>query len=461
MRRGHLIVAALLVVVLGSGAAAALVWRPEIAPVERRSAPVADQGTLRRGAQLAALGDCITCHTAPGGATFAGGQPILTPFGTIYATNITPDAETGIGRWSEDAFKRALRAGIDREGRHLYPAFPYDHFTLLSDADIAALYAYVMSRPAVRQPNRDNELRFPYAWRPLLAGWKFLFLRKGPYKADPAADEVASRGAYLVEGIGHCGACHTPRNALGAEKTTRAFAGGDAEGWRAFTINASSPSPVPWDRDSLYAYLRQGYHGRHGVARGPMGAVANNLASAPDSDVFAIATYVAAVMGEPDAERRAKGETLARLRPDQPGQRPQSAGSQTVASGPATGEGDVIYASACASCHDAGRPVPFGGLDLSLSTAVSAGSARNFMNVVVAGLAPADGARGAIMPGFAAVLSDEQLVALAAAVRKRFARKGSWNGVEADIAAARQLAAGEGSALSAAANPAQPRNEER
>lgn len=419
-----------------------LVTRPEIPPITPKRLPVPDAALLHRGAELAALGDCITCHTAPSGKTFAGGRAIQTPFGIIHSTNITPDEDTGIGRWSEAAFDRAMREGVDRHGRHLYPAFPYDHFTLVSDDDNHALYAYLMTRTAVRAPPRPNELPFPLSWRPMLAGWKLLFLRNGPFVPDPGRDAVHNRGAYLVEGIGHCGACHTPRNALGAERSKQAFGGGDAEGWRAFNLDGASPSPVPWSEDSLYAYLRQGWHGLHGVARGPMAPVTDSLASVSDADVRAIASYVAEQIGRPSPGRRQQGDALAAKAAGQasaPGARPQSAGSQTFAPPVSDRPGASIYAGACASCHDAGRPVPYGGLNLALSTAVSADSSRNFVNIVLGGIAPADGKRGPIMPPFAASLSDRQLIALSDEVRRRFGDKPAWLDTAGEISRARRM----------------------
>jgi mono/diheme cytochrome c family protein len=238
---------------------------PAIDPVDSDRKVDFDSSLIQQGANLAALGDCSTCHTAPSGEAFAGGFPLPTPFGTIYSTNITPDPETGIGRWSEAAFQRAMRRGVDRDGRHLYPAFPYDHFTLVSDEDNKALYAFLMTRQPVRAPARANKLPFPLNIRPVLAGWKLLFLRDGPFKPDPAHDSVWNRGAYLAQGIGHCGACHTPRNFLGAEKTGQFFTGGEAEGWHAFAINAATYSPIPWNAASLKVYLRQGWHVLHGA----------------------------------------------------------------------------------------------------------------------------------------------------------------------------------------------------
>src|SRR5947209_17032374 len=171
---------------------------------------------IKRGGELAALGYCASCHTAEAGKPFAGGRPLATPFGTIYGTNITPDPETGISLWSQAAFNRAMRDGVDRAGRDLYPAFPYDHFTKLADEDLTALYAFLMTREPVNAPNPGNELAFPYNVRPLLAGWKLLYLNKDVVAPDKGKSAEWNRGAYLVEALSHCGACATPAGRLGA-----------------------------------------------------------------------------------------------------------------------------------------------------------------------------------------------------------------------------------------------------
>ena len=397
---------------------------------------------LQRGANLAALGNCNTCHTAPNGQPFSGGQPLRTPFGTIYSTNITPDPQTGIGRWSQEAFRRAMREGVDREGRHLYPAFPFDHFTLASDEDDKALYAFLMTRRPVRAMAPANELPFPLNERPVLAAWKLLFLRAGTFRPDASHDAIWNRGAYLAQGIAHCGACHTPRNTFGAEDTSQTFAGGEAEGWRAFAINAASSSPIPWDADSLYAYLRQGWHGLHGVAQGPMGPVTDNFASVADDDVKAIAVYIASMMGEPMPERRQQGAALvAAAKLSSTGAKPRWGGSQTVPPQMASDPGAAIYASACASCHESGRPVPYGGIGLSLSTVINGESSRNLLNLVLGGVPAADGVRAPIMPGFSGTMTDQQMIELASYLRSTFSKKPAWADTAAQLREARgQLA---------------------
>jgi mono/diheme cytochrome c family protein len=404
------------VVVILVAAGVALVWRPAIDRVPRPAAVSFDLALIKRGSELAAIGNCTTCHTAPGGRAFAGGLGVATLFGTIYSTNITPDEATGIGTWSEEALRRALREGVDRAGRHLYPAFPYDHFTLVSDFDIKALYAFLMTREPVAAKAPENTLPFPLNLRPLLAGWKLLFLRAGPYQIDPNQSTEWNIGAYLANGLAHCGACHTPHNALGAEENHRSFAGGEVAGWTAYALDAASPAPVPWDAAALSFYLHNGWHRDHGVAGGPMSEVTENLSAVPAADARAIATYLAS-------------------RPSKPSEgRPRLAGASRAQ---ADSPGAAIYAAACASCHDGSRAPPFGGIDLARSTGPSGPDARNVINLVLWGL-PAQGEqRRPIMPGFAATLTDRQLGDLLAYVRARFSDKPPWTDVGKDIREAR------------------------
>jgi mono/diheme cytochrome c family protein len=425
----------------------ALAWRSAIEAVARPEASSFDPALVRRGGELAAAGNCVTCHTAPGGKSLAGGVAVPTPFGTVYSTNITPDAETGIGRWPQAAFVRAMREGVDRAGRHLYPAFPYDHFTLLADADTAALYAYLMSREPVSAAAPNNALSFPFNNRILLAGWKLLFLRQGPYQPVAARDEAWNRGAYLVEGIAHCGACHTPRNALGAEKKGEPFAGGEAEGWTAYALNGQSPAPVPWDENAFYEYLRDGWQEAHGAARGPMAAVIGNLSSLGEGDLQAMATYLASVAGAPTPQRRQQGDALlARTRADKAVSRAISGDSATIATQSGAQRrsdadvGALIYAAACATCHEGGRPLPFGGIDLTLSTAPQGPNPHNLVNVVLTGIPAAEGERSPIMPGFAGALTDEQLAELIRYVRSRFSDKPQWADIASDVRDARTKA---------------------
>ena len=432
----------------GAGAAFAVAWRPAIAAIDPPAPQSFAPDLIKRGRELAAIGNCNDCHTVRGAKNFAGGLPVPTPFGTIYSSNITPDAETGIGRWSEAAFARAMRSGVDRQGRHLYPTFPYDHFTNVSDEDDRALYAYLMTREAVHAAARENQLSFPLNQRVVVAGWKLLFLHRGTYQPDNTKSAEWNRGAYLVEGLAHCGACHTPRNALGAERASASFAGGDVDNWHAYALNAQSPSPVPWDAAALYAYLHRGWHPDHGTARGPMAEVVSNLSQVPPSDVRAIAIYMADVFGPSPPDRRREGEAML-----------AQANSVSPGAAQADLQGAAIYAAACASCHESGRPPPYGGINLGLSSAISGPDPRNLANIVLSGVRPVEGERSPIMPGFASSMSDAQIALLLNYLRSRFSHQPAWTDVEKTVEDARrtqtaflQISAG---ARNAPADPAQ------
>jgi len=417
------------VLIAGAAAAFAIAWRPVIAAIDPPAPASFDPALVKHGRELAALGNCNDCHTVRGGASFGGGLPVPTPFGIIYSSNITPDPETGIGRWPETAFRRAMRSGVNRDGQHLYPTFPYDHFTNVSDEDDAALYAFLMTRPAVHAPARENQLPFPLDQRVTIAGWKLLFLRRGSYQPDGTRSAEWNRGAYLVEGLAHCGACHTPRNGLGAERSNAAFAGGDVDNWQAYAINTQSRAPIPWTADALFSYLRQGWQADHGTARGPMAEVVSNLSSVNESDVRAIATYMAGVFGAPSPDRIQRGEAaLAQAKS------PTLEAPAVVA---ANATGAAIYAATCATCHETGRALPYGGVHLGLSTALSSPDARNAANIVLSGVRAVAGERSPIMPGFADSMNDGQVTALLQFLRARFSNQPPWTGVENSVAEAR------------------------
>jgi len=432
MRQGRVIRSLIVVAALGIAGAVAFgifAWRPAI-PRQSGAPAAAETQRIALGAQLAAIGNCNVCHTREGGAVFAGGRPIATPFGTVFSTNITPDFETGLGGWSEAAFTRAMREGVSRDGRHLYPAFPYDHMTRMRDKDIDAVYAFLMSRRPVLAVAPANELPFPLNIRALVAGWKMLFLDQGAATAEPARGEDWNRGAYLVEGLAHCGACHTPRNLLGAEQRDRPYAGGQSDGWSAPALTDASPAAVPWDADRLHTYLRDGFDAIHGRALGPMAPVTANLAQVPDPEIRAMSIYVASLIGAPTPERRAGAErTLA------------AAGSANrIASAPAelTG-GAAIYAGACAQCHgDAGRAPAIRALDLGLSSTLRLPSPDNLVRVIREGVHPTSPDAGAFMPGFADALTDAQIESLTTYLRTQFADLPAWAGTAAAIRTAQR-----------------------
>jgi nicotinate dehydrogenase subunit B len=418
--------AALCAAAIGIGAAT-LPWRA-IAPIARPDASVYSAATIARGQQLAALGDCAVCHTSANGVLNAGGRPLPTPFGTIYSTNITPDVETGIGAWSYPAFERAMREGIHRDGRHLYPAFPYTHFAKTTDADMQALYAYLMAQPAVRAETPANTLAFPFNQRPLMAGWNTLFHKPTAFQPDPAKSETWNRGAYLVEGLGHCSACHSPRNALGAEIAGAHLAGGFAEGWEAPALTSLSQAPIPWSEDELYAYLRTGESRFHGVAAGPMAPIVKELAALPDSDIRAMAVYLAS-FNATSMDRAAQEALAAKL---------ESATSTRASA--TSGIGARIYQGACAVCHEVGGAPLFGSRpSLALNSNLHSASPDNLIQVILHGIAKPAITDLGYMPAFRDSLTDGQVAELASYLRQQFAPdKPIWKDIHAAVSRIRR-----------------------
>ena len=418
-------VAALATAVVGM--AAAVLPGRAIAPIAPPDPSVYSAATIARGRQLAALGDCAVCHTALNGAVNAGGRAIATPFGTVYSTNITPDPETGIGAWSYPAFERAMREGIHRDGRQLYPAFPYPHFAAASDADLQALYAYLMAQPPLRADTPKTRLGFPFNLRPLMAAWNALFHSAKPFQADASQSESWNRGAYLVEGLGHCGACHSPRNALGAEKANAYLAGGLAEGWEAPPLTSLSQAPIPWNEDELYAYLRTGESRFHGVAAGPMAPVVKELASLPDQDIRAMAVYLGSFNPSP-AARPEQEKRAARL---------ESLTARRVVSASPTGA--RLYQGACAVCHEVGGPALFGSRpSLALTSNLHSATPDNLIQLILHGIAEPASSDLGYMPGFKDSLTAEQVAELVSYLRQRFAPdKPAWTGLSEAIARVR------------------------
>ena len=372
------------------------------------------QADIARGEMLAGIGNCVVCHTTDEGADFAGGRAMPTGFGTLYTPNISPDPDHGIGRWSFAAFRRAMREGIGREGEYLFPAFPYDHFSLVTDDDLRALYAYLMTRSPSSAEAPDNGLRFPFNVRLLQAGWQLLFFREGPYEPVAGRSDAWDRGAYLAEGLGHCGACHTPRNRAGAEQQDRAYAGALIDGWYAPALDVHPTAPLGWSEDALYAYLRNGMAPLHGVAVGSMSPVIHTgLAAAGDDDLRAIATYFADIgdsdrTHSPEADAR---DRIAAARARQDLQR---------------GRGEHIWNVACASCHynDPGDPQALRP-DMSLNSAITAPDPVNLIRVTLEGVGVNDGSPGLVMPAFPE-LGDEEVAALVTWLRSTQSQQPPW-----------------------------------
>jgi mono/diheme cytochrome c family protein len=391
---------ALLVAVLAV-AAVAIAWpREEFIPASSPAAWAATPENIARGAYLARAGDCVACHTARGGVEYAGGRALDTPFGRLYGPNLTPDMDTGIGRWSADDFWNALHNGKSRDGRLLYPAFPYTNYTKVSRTDSDALFAYFRSLAPQRQPNTPHALDFPYNQQALLAGWRLLYFKPASFTPQPARGLEWNRGAYLVEGLGHCSACHSTRNRFGATGDT--LSGGliPTIGWYAPSLTASGEAGLgDWDKEHIVALLATGISPR-GSATGPMAeVVARSLQHMTQADVGAMATYLKAL---PSTETP----------PTDGGER---AGEQLLA------EGRRLYGSYCVDCHgEDGKGKAPAYPPLAGNRAVTLTPAVNAIRIVLNGGFPpgtAGNPRPYGMPPYSHELNDAQVAAVLTYVR--------------------------------------------
>jgi mono/diheme cytochrome c family protein len=361
--------ARVLVMLLGmlTAAAAAVVWlnhTPDSAP---SPAPRADAATVARGAYLARVGNCAACHTARGSQAYAGGRGLPTPFGTVYAGNLTPDDETGLGRWSADDFWRALHHGRSRDGRLLTPAFPYTAFTQVSRDDSDALYVYLRSLAPVAQPTTASGLRFPFNTQAALAVWRALYFRPAASAAaaEPGRSAEWQRGAYLVRGLGHCAACHAPRNALGATRQADRLAGGALPLQPWFAPDLAPLAGVPLDRQQrdVVDLLRTGMSA-HGTAGGPMAeVVVGSTQHWTDPDLQAAAVYLT---------------SLPTRQP--PASAPGPADTDNAAQ---TARAKALYTHQCAGCHGAhGEGAPGVYPPLAGNPSVTLADAGNAMQVI-------------------------------------------------------------------------------
>jgi len=261
----------------------------------------AAEDLIARGEYLTRIGGCFSCHTdaANGGPPLAGGRALATPFGTFYSPNITPDRETGIGAWTEAQFRRALREGLRPDGANYFPVFPYPSFTNITDDDLSAMRAYLLSRRPVRQPNRPHDVAFPFSWRVLQSGWKLMFFTPGPFKPEPVHGAGSERGAYLVTALAHCGECHTPRNRLGAVERNRFLAGtpDGPDGQLVPNITPDRKTGIgDWTKDDLVELLATGTTPEQSKVKGAMReAVQDGLKYLTDADRDAIADYLLAL----------------------------------------------------------------------------------------------------------------------------------------------------------------------
>ncbi|SKA01948.1 Cytochrome c, mono-and diheme variants [Enhydrobacter aerosaccus] len=380
----------------------AVAWRPAIAPIDPPVASSFPTELVARGQALASAGGCIDCHTIGNGPVGAGGVPFQRKFGTIFSTNITPDPEAGIGRWSLAAFARALRDGVARDGKHLFPVFPFVHLTKLSDADVGALYAYLMTLPPVKAPARPNTIPFPLDVRALQAAWKAIYLEPGPYRPDPTHDAEWNRGAYLVEGLTHCADCHTPRNLLGAEERGHPYAGA-LFGMLWATPLDITPSPAPWRRSELAHYLRDGQSETHGTALMAMQKVVRSLRALPDSDIDAIALYMSELMTTRPNHERGIVKALASPEPRDEAER----------------IGSRAYIAACGRCHEQPGATPEAARSpIGLSSALWMPVPNNLLHIILDGIHRAEGVPGPTMPGFRDTLNDVEIGTIAQYLRK-------------------------------------------
>ncbi len=365
---------------------------------------------VARGAYLARAGNCAACHTTRGGAAYAGGRAIETPFGAVYASNLTPDVATGIGAWTAAQFRRALHEGRSRDGRLLYPAFPYPNYTRVTSEDADAIHAFLRSLPPVRQVNRSHELRWPYREQWALAVWRTIWFRPGRWQPDAARSADWNRGAYLVEGLGHCNACHTPRNLFGAAAGPLDLSGGliPVRNWYAPSLNSDAEAGVTaWSVERIEALLKTGATDG-ATTLGPMAeVVARSTQHLADADLRAIAVFLQAL-------------------PPVPARRNEA----TAPAAPVPG-GAKLYEQHCARCHgDQGEGVPGLYGALAGNRGVTLDPPANTVQIVLAGgFAPATAGRPRPfgMPPFAAELSDADIAAVLSHVRT------SWGNAAAPV----------------------------
>jgi mono/diheme cytochrome c family protein len=374
---------------------------------------------VARGHYLSLAADCMPCHTKPGGTPFAGGLVINTPFGGLSSPNITPDADTGIGTWSEPQFYQALHDGIGKHGEYLYPVMPFTSYTKMSADDVQAIYAYLKTLKPVYAPRAASHMIFPFNVRTGMIAWRELFFHPGTFVPDPKESAVWNRGAYLVEGPGHCGECHSPRNILGATKTDDSLSGGLVGHWLAPNISSDPKWGIgDWTIPQVVSFLKTGSTKSKGVAFGPMADVVHaSLQYLTDADITAIATYL-------------KGAAN-RTEPPQP----------LLATRPDIQQGQTLYMDNCAQCHQSkGVGIPGAIPNLAGNRAVQAAKPNDVILAVLRGI-PADGHYGA-MPSFAGALGDQQVADIVNYVRSGWGNQGPTDASAAIVASMRSVAGG-------------------
>jgi len=365
-----------------------------------------DYVTVQRGRSLTDAGDCMPCHTIPGGTPFAGGRAIQTPFGTMLSPNLTPDNETGIGAWSDDQFVRAVTKGLGPGGEHLYPAMPYTYYTRVTEGDLLAIRAYLKTLDPVHNRVQTDQLPFPFSIRQSLYAWNALFYRGGAFRPDPQQSPEWNRGAYLVQGLGHCAACHTAKDWLGGDETSRALQGGVIQGWFAPNLTGDARAGLGgWSIDDVAEYLATG-HNRFAAASGPMAeVVAYSTSKLTDADRRAIALYLKGLPGNP--------------------QNPAP-----VADLPA---GSDLYVDNCSACHNrdgSGMPKMFPAL--AHGPFVQSADPTSLIRVVLLGqrsVATAGAPTAPAMPAFGWKFNDSEVAAVLTYIRN------TWGNAAAPVSA--------------------------
>ena len=353
---------------------------------------------VQRGKTLVDAGDCLPCHTKDETKPFAGGRAIETPFGTIYSPNITPDRDTGIGAWSDEEFYQALHNGVGPDGTRLYPAFPYPYFTKMPREDVMAVRAYLNTLQPIASARPDNKLTWPLNHRVFMSGWNRLFFTPGAFTPDPARSAEWNRGAYLVEGPGHCGACHTPKNAFGGDKSGEALRGGQLQDWFVPNISNDSHNGLgAWSADEIVEYLKTGRNGKSGASALMSEVVTHSTAKMSDADLRAIATYLKTMPGSAE---------------------PQAVAAPDRA---VMDAGKAIYLDSCSACHRSdGGGVAHMFPPLARNANVQSDDPTTVLRMIL------QGARTAVtdprptpssMPAYGWKLDDAQVAAVATYVR--------------------------------------------
>lgn len=369
---------------------------------EATSAGLQDFAAVERGRYLANAADCGSCHTVPGSDhPFSGGRPIETPFGVLVSPNITPDRETGIGAWSDEEFEAAVRNGRRRDGKRLYPAMPFPYFARMTPQDVKDVRAYLSTIEPLRNPVSANHLPFPLNERMAMAVWDKLYFAPGTFKEEPSKSKQWNRGAYLVQGAGHCGACHTPKTFLGGDETSEPLQGYTLQGWVAPDITSGQGPLAQWSAEDLAQYLKAG-HNRFAAAAGLMSEVVElSTSKLSDDDVKAMAVYLKDVSG------------------------PKSAADSSADARVLTA-GGAIYQDLCSACHKPdGTGVPNLIPDLTQAATVNTGNPTTVLRVILQGAQSVATDReptGPAMPAFGWQLNDAQVAAVATYVRNHWGK---------------------------------------